>query len=61
MTVIFNKVATKIFGSANERLLKRLWPIVAEINALEPEMQRLSDDELRERTPKFREQVERRM
>src|SRR6185436_9781821 len=59
MTVIFNKVATKIFGSANERLLKRLWPIVGEINALEPEMQRLSDDELRARTDKFREQVAR--
>ena len=26
MTAIFNKVATKVFGSANERLLKRLWP-----------------------------------
>ncbi|MCI0488748.1 MAG: preprotein translocase subunit SecA [Blastocatellia bacterium] len=61
MTVIFNKVATKIFGSANERLLKRLWPIVAEINALEPEMQRLSDDELRARTVKFREDVENHM
>ena len=59
MTVIFNKVATKIFGSANERLLKRLWPLVSEINALEPEMQRLSDDELRARTDKFREQVAR--
>src|SRR6185295_17331867 len=59
MTVIFNKVATKIFGSANERLLKRLWPVVAEINALEPEMKRLSDEELRERTVKFREHMER--
>jgi preprotein translocase subunit SecA len=61
MSTIVNKVATKIFGSANERLLKRLWPIVAEINALEPEMQALSDDELRARTAKFREHVERRM
>ena len=58
MTVVFNKVATKIFGSANERLLKRLWPVVAEINALEPEMERLSDDELRERTAKFREHMD---
>ncbi len=61
MTAVFNKVATKIFGSANERLLKRLWPDVAEINALEPEMERLSDDELRERTVKFREHVDRSM
>ncbi|HSU89744.1 MAG TPA: DEAD/DEAH box helicase, partial [Terriglobia bacterium] len=61
MTAILNKVATKIFGSANERLLKRLWPIVSDINALEPEMMALSDDELRDRTVKFREQVEKRI
>src|SRR5713226_8665158 len=61
MTAILNKVATKIFGSANERLLKRLWPVVSDINALEPEMMRLSDDELRDRTVKFREQVEKRI
>ncbi|HEX8088310.1 MAG TPA: preprotein translocase subunit SecA [Blastocatellia bacterium] len=58
MTALFNKVATKVFGSANERLLKRLWPIVEEINALEPKMQRLSDDELRAYTSRFREHVE---
>ncbi|HVG18593.1 MAG TPA: preprotein translocase subunit SecA, partial [Blastocatellia bacterium] len=61
MTAIFNKVATKVFGSANERLLKRLWPIVGEINALEPKMQRLSDDELRAYTSRFREHVEKRV
>ena len=61
MSAIINKVATKIFGSANERLLKRLWPVVAEINALEPEIERLSDDELRGRTAKFREQIDRRI
>src|SRR5512132_1913411 len=61
MTVIFNKVATKIFGSANERLLKRLWPAVAEINAFEPKIERLSDDELRAYTTRFREQIEKRI
>ena len=61
MTVIFNKVATKIFGSANERLLKRLAPIISEINALEPKMKALSDDELREHTSRFREHVEKRV
>jgi preprotein translocase subunit SecA len=61
MTAIFNKVATKIFGSANERLLKRLWPAVAEIKAYEPKLQGLSDDELRDYTPRFREQVEKRI
>jgi preprotein translocase subunit SecA len=61
MTAILNKVAAKVFGTANERLLKRLWPIVSEINALEAEMKGLSDDQLRERTAKFREHVEKRM
>ena len=37
----------KIFGSRNERLLKQYGRTVREINALEPQMSRLSDDELR--------------
>jgi preprotein translocase SecA subunit len=37
-------VLTRIFGSANDRLLKRLWPIVHDINALEERFQRLPDD-----------------
>jgi len=61
MTVILNKVAAKVFGTANERLLKRLWPLVGEINSLEGEMKSLSDDQLRERTTKFRELVEKRI
>src|SRR5215469_3336355 len=58
MSAIVHKITTKIFGSANERLLKRLWPIAREINDLEPEMQRLSDEELKARTAKFKEFVE---
>src|SRR5947209_4283055 len=61
MTAIFNTVATKIFGSANERLLKRLWPVVHEINEFEPKIERLSDDELRDYTARFREQIEKRI
>ncbi|HEX8184112.1 MAG TPA: preprotein translocase subunit SecA, partial [Blastocatellia bacterium] len=57
----FNKVATKVFGSANERLLKRLWPVVAEITALEPKIEKLSQDELREYTARFREHVDKRV
>ena len=60
MTAV-EKVITKIFGSANERLLKRLWPVVAQINALEPEIQRLSDEELRAKTAEFRERLARRL
>jgi preprotein translocase subunit SecA len=48
------KVITKIFGSANERLLKKLWPVVQQINALEPSVKQLSDDELRAKTEEFR-------
>jgi preprotein translocase subunit SecA len=55
------KVITKIFGSANERLLKKLWPIVAQINAFEPEIKGLSDDELRARTEELRERLARKL
>jgi len=41
---------TKVFGSKNERELKRLAPILEKINAIEPEMQQRSDSELRELT-----------
>ncbi|HXG93517.1 MAG TPA: preprotein translocase subunit SecA [Blastocatellia bacterium] len=61
MTALLNKVAAKIFGTANERLLKQLWPIVSEINALEAKMKSLSDDELRAYTAKFREYVDNRI
>jgi preprotein translocase subunit SecA len=48
----------KVFGTKNDRELKKLWPIVAEINALEPRMQELSDEELRHQTVAFREQLD---
>ncbi len=51
---MFGTIAKKIFGSSNERRLKTYRPKVAAINALEPEVQRLSDAELRARTDKFR-------
>ncbi len=49
--------AKKIFGSANDRRLKTYAPKVAAINALEPEIVLLSDDELRARTQTFRDQI----
>jgi preprotein translocase subunit SecA len=48
----------KIFGSANERLIKKLLPNVDRINALEPELTPLSDEALRDRTRVFRERLE---
>lgn len=51
---MFQKVLQFIFGSKYERDLKRLTPIVAQINALEPEIQKLSNDELKNQTQKFK-------
>jgi preprotein translocase subunit SecA len=51
-------VLKKIFGSANERELKRLAPIVDEINSFEPEISKLSDDQLRGKTAEFRQRLE---
>ena len=49
---------TKVFGSQNERELKRLQPIVDQINALEPAMQALSDKELKAQTAVFKQRIE---
>src|SRR5512133_514559 len=51
---MFGSFLKKIIGSKNERELKRLWPIVDKINAMEPQVSALSDDELRGRTEDFR-------
>jgi len=50
-------VLTKVFGSRNERILKPLYSVVDEINALEPEIQALSDGELVAKTAYFREKL----
>ncbi len=52
------EVLKKIFGSQNERTLKRLAPVVSEINDFEPEMQKLSDEQLRGKTAEFRQRLE---
>ena len=48
---------TKIFGDANARFVKNLGPIVASINSKEPELQKLSDEELKGKTGELREQL----
>ncbi len=50
-------ILTKIFGSRNDRLLKQYRTVVARINALEPEFEKLSDDALRAKTQDFKERV----
>ncbi|WP_442683474.1 preprotein translocase subunit SecA [Stenotrophomonas sp. JC08] len=54
---MINSLLTRVFGSRNERQLRQLNRIVAKINALEPEMQKLSDDELKAKTPALRERI----
>ena len=56
---MIDKFLTKVFGSENQRYLKKIRPIIARINELEPTVQRLSDEELRARTIQFKEQVAR--
>ena len=52
------KLTEKIFGTHSDRELKRITPIVDKIESLRPEMQALSDDELRAKTPWFKERLE---
>jgi len=58
---LINTLLGKVFGTKNEREVKRLQPRVAAINALEPEMQKLSDDQLRAKTEEFRARIRERL
>jgi len=51
---MFGSIARRVFGSANDRIVKGMRKTVAAINALEPEISALSDDDLRARTDAFR-------
>ncbi len=55
--MFFDKVLTKIFGTANERVIKKLLPVVGQIGAFEPEMEKLSDEQLRAKTADFRARI----
>lgn len=48
---------TKIFGSRNDRLLKQYRKTVSRINAMEPEYEKLSDEQLKAKTQEFKERV----
>ena len=50
-------LAKKVFGSANDRKVKSARPLVAQINALEPQFQALSDDDLKAKTQEFRDRA----
>ena len=54
---MFNAILTKIMGSKNERDIKRMQPVIQRINELEVEMSGLSEVQLAELTPKFRQRI----
>ncbi len=54
---MINTLLGKVFGTKNEREIKKLMPIVQQINALEPEVQKLSDEQLRAKTEEFRQRI----
>ncbi|MFD2178786.1 preprotein translocase subunit SecA [Veronia pacifica] len=55
---MLSKLLTKVIGSRNERTLRRLRKVVKEINALEPQFEALSDQELKAKTAEFRQRLE---
>ena len=54
---MFGQLLAKVIGTQNDRELKRLRPVVAQVNGFEPRIQALSDDELRAKTTEFRERL----
>jgi preprotein translocase subunit SecA len=58
---LINRLLGKVFGTKNERVVKSLMPKVQAINALEPQMQKLTDAELRAKTAEFRQRIQERL
>jgi preprotein translocase subunit SecA len=58
---LINTLLGKVFGTKNERVVKALMPNVQAINALEPQIQKLTDAELRAKTDEFRQRIQERM
>lgn len=54
---MFGGIAKSIFGSSNDRYLKKLDKIVAQINALESDIQALDDEQLKAQTPKLKDRL----
>ncbi|ROU07493.1 preprotein translocase subunit SecA [Lysobacter enzymogenes] len=54
---MLNSLLTRVFGSRNDRLLRQLQRSVVKINALEPEMEKLSDAQLQAKTPEFQKRI----
>jgi preprotein translocase subunit SecA len=55
---MFTWLAKKLFGTSNERYLRRVQPLVVAINGLEERMKKLSDAELQAKTPEFKQRID---
>jgi preprotein translocase subunit SecA len=55
---MIDKIFSMFFGTKHERDIKKLVPLIRNINSLEPEMKKLTNDEMRAMTTKFRERIE---
>ena len=53
----FDKILTKVFGSSNERFLKTVTPVIAQINEFEPTIKQLTDEQLREKTAEYKARI----
>jgi len=58
---LINKFIAKIFGTSNEREIKRIVPLMERVNVLEPETKQLSDEQLRAKTDEFRQRIRERL
>ena len=58
---MINKLMAKVFGTSNEREIKRIMPLVERINALEPETKQFTDEQLRAKTDEFRKRIHERV
>jgi preprotein translocase subunit SecA len=58
---LINQLLGKVFGTKNERVIKALMPNVRAINALEPQIEKLTDDQLRAKTDEFRQRIQERL
>ncbi|MGD8448645.1 MAG: preprotein translocase subunit SecA, partial [Desulfobacterales bacterium] len=54
---MFLNFLTKVFGSKNERELKKIQPVVEKINAIEPQIQSMNDETLKKQTVLFKERL----
>jgi preprotein translocase subunit SecA len=57
VAVDFEKALNRVFGTSNERIVKRMMPMVVAVAALEPEMKRLSDEGLKAKTAEFKARI----